>query len=69
MLYCQRCQKPVVIVGISLGAATEEEIREFNRGVEAEGRLILFNPPPFGPHLCPECGASLRDLAGAVEDS
>jgi len=54
-MYCKNCQKEVVILGISSGAASGEEIEAIRRSIEQEGKLPLFNPPPLGPYHCPIC--------------
>ena len=60
MLYCAKCMKEVEIFGISSGAPDAEKIVEgaLNAARRA-GKLILFNPPPMGPHHCPSCGGKL----------
>jgi hypothetical protein len=58
-MYCRRCQKEIVVVGISHGAASGEDIDAIRRSIENEGKLPLFNPPPVGPHHCPECHQEL----------
>jgi hypothetical protein len=60
-MYCKHCQKEVVILGISPGAASEEELEAMRRSIEDEGKLPLFNPPPVGPHHCPACCQELDD--------
>ena len=60
-MYCRRCQKEVVIIGIPPGAASDAEVASIRRNLEQEGKLVLFNPPPFGPHACPVCGSQLDD--------
>lgn len=60
-MYCKHCQKKVVIVGISLGAASGEEIEAIRHSIEQEGKLPLFNPPPVGPYHCPVCHQELED--------
>ncbi len=57
-MYCKNCQKQVVIMGIGHGA-TEEEIESVRHSVEQEEKLVLFNPPPWEPYRCPDCGAEL----------
>jgi len=58
-MYCNHCQKKVLIMGINPGAATEDEVGNLLRDVEREGQLILFNPPPFDPLTCPDCHSEL----------
>ena len=55
MLYCEKCQKEVVLFGVSLGAMKENELEKIKRSIEAENKIILFNPPPIGPYQCPVC--------------
>ncbi len=62
MLYCTRCRKEVVIMGLSLGAASDGDIGRFHAAMAREGKLVLFNPPPFTKHTCPSCGTLLVDL-------
>jgi hypothetical protein len=60
-MYCKHCQKEVVIVEISLGAASGEEIEAICHDIEQEDKLPLFNPPPGGPYHCPKCHQELED--------
>jgi histidinol-phosphate/aromatic aminotransferase/cobyric acid decarboxylase-like protein len=62
MLRCERCHKEVVIMGVSLGAASDEDIGRIYEAMAREGQLVLFNPPPFEQHRCPACGSLLVDL-------
>jgi hypothetical protein len=39
-MYCKRCQREVVILGIGLEAASEEKIEALRRGIEQEGKYI-----------------------------
>lgn len=59
MLYCQNCDKKVVIYGVSYGAASDDDLEDLQQKFEDEGILILFNPPPFHPYHCPRCGNEL----------
>lgn len=59
-MYCQHCQKEIVVMGVSLGATTSEDVESIRRDVEREGKLVLFNPPPVGPYPCPNCGQELE---------
>ncbi|MHA1130820.1 MAG: hypothetical protein ACTSQI_11005 [Candidatus Helarchaeota archaeon] len=34
---------------------------ELRAQIEAEGKLVIFNPPPIGPYNCPICGAQLSE--------
>lgn len=58
-MYCQHCQKEVVVMGVNPGAASMDEVESIRSEIEAEGKLVLFNPPPFGPYHCPTCGREL----------
>jgi hypothetical protein len=58
-MYCPKCRKEIVVMGIPPGAASIDDIESIAREIEAEGKLVLFNPPPFGPHLCPMCSQTL----------
>ncbi len=60
-MYCKQCQKEVVIMGIGGGAASPQEIEAIRQSIEAEGKIALFNPPPFGPYVCPNCFQPLDD--------
>ncbi len=60
MLKCNHCHKEVVIYGVSLGAATNDDLTSFTEAMVHDGKLILFNPPPFGPYYCPACGTKLE---------
>jgi hypothetical protein len=58
-MYCPNCRKEVVVIGLPLGAASMDEIESIRREIEAEGKLVLFNAPPFGPTPCPMCSQTL----------
>ena len=64
-MFCKRCQKFVVIYGVSSSAASPEDLNralaEMRQRWENEGKLVLFNPPPIRPLHCPECGEPLSD--------
>jgi len=62
VLYCSRCQQEVVIMGVSLGAVCDEDLETFREEMTKEGKIVLFNPPPVGPHHCPRCGATLDEF-------
>jgi len=64
IMYCNHCQKKVIIVGINPGAATRDGLDSLQRDAEKEGALILFNPPPFGPLTCPDCHSELGNSEG-----
>ena len=59
MLFCRHCRKQVVVYGVSLGAAEDDELAAFQAQMELEGLLVVFNPPPFEPLHCPACGTLL----------
>lgn len=61
MLWCEKCQKEIVLYGVSHGAQSEGCIAEFIQQLEAEGNLVLVNPPPFGPYRCPNCFSILSE--------
>jgi hypothetical protein len=53
--------KEVVIIAVSFGAASNEELENQRKLLEKEGKLVLFNPPPFLPYKCPICHMELVD--------
>jgi hypothetical protein len=59
MFYCENCKKEVVIMAISIGAVSNEELEAQRKRSEREGILFLFNPPPFTPYKCPICQTDL----------
>ncbi|MHA1379689.1 MAG: hypothetical protein ACTSRG_15055 [Candidatus Helarchaeota archaeon] len=61
MLYCNKCKKEVVIYGISHYPGADKDVEEMSKKIEEEGKLILFNPPPFRPYRCPVCGTELEE--------
>jgi hypothetical protein len=61
-LYCETCRKEIVVIGVGPGAAPADEMENVRRSIEKEGKLVLFNPPPFGPRFCPECHAQIYPL-------
>lgn len=61
MLYCEKCKKEVVIYGISHFPGADKAASEMARKMEEEGKLIIFNPPPFGKHNCPRCSTVLTE--------
>lgn len=63
-MYCRQCHKEIVVMGISPGAATGDEIEAMRRSMEEDGKLALFNPPPVGPYRCPVCGSDLEAWEG-----
>ncbi|MHA1292823.1 MAG: hypothetical protein ACTSQJ_09175 [Promethearchaeota archaeon] len=61
MLYCNKCQKEVIIYGVSYSSGVEEELENLSKKFESEGKIVLFNPPFFGPYKCPICFSELVD--------
>ncbi len=60
MLYCKKCKKEVIIYAISSFPGADEAAADMRKHAEKEGKLIIFNPPPFGPYTCPNfCGTKL----------
>ena len=53
------CKKEVVVYGVSHAPGIEGELEQLRKNAEAEGKIILFNPPPFGQYSCPDCGTEL----------
>jgi len=43
-----------------MNAISDDELRKMTEEVESDGKLILFNPPPFEPYHCPVCGSKLK---------
>lgn len=62
MRYCPTCQREVVVFGVSSFPGADRIAEDARVAAEAEGKLILFNPPPIGPYRCPRC------LGELVED-
>ena len=62
MLYCRNCKKEVVIYGVSYSEGADNALKDLRNQMEEEGKLILFNPPPFEPYHCPDCGTELQDI-------
>ncbi|MFW9921352.1 MAG: hypothetical protein ACFFED_17260 [Candidatus Thorarchaeota archaeon] len=60
-MHCEKCSKEVVIMGIPLDTISNDELDRITEEIEREGKLILFNPPPFRPYHCPICGSELND--------
>lgn len=61
MLFCTNCNKEVVPFSVPFGAMTDDEIESQRAQVEGEGKLLLFNPPPFPPYSCPACMKELEN--------
>jgi hypothetical protein len=57
VFYCSRCTREVVIYGISHYPGAQEHTERVREELERDGKLVLFNPPPFGPYQCPACRA------------
>ncbi len=60
MYYCPKCKKEVVVMGISMGAMSDEELEKIRKKLESEGKIILFNPPAFQTPRCPICHSRLE---------
>ena len=67
-MVCRQCKKEIVFLGIGHGTASSEEIDAMRRSVEDEGKLPLFNPPPFGPYHCPDCHGRLSESTSTPTD-
>ncbi|MBD3228587.1 MAG: hypothetical protein GF329_10405 [Candidatus Lokiarchaeota archaeon] len=61
MLYCKKCEKEVVVMGVPYSAMSEDELNDIKTKTGQENKLILFNPPPIIPYHCPDCGAELEE--------
>ena len=61
MLFCENCGKDVVIYSCMYSADVEENLEKMTKTLEKEGKLILYNPPPIGPHPCPVCQKLLEE--------
>jgi len=42
-----------------MGAASDNDLENLRKKITEDGKLILFNPPPFGPFQCPDCHSQL----------
>jgi hypothetical protein len=62
-VFCPRCQREVVSYSVSRGAARDEDLAAMRAALEAEGKLVLWNPPPCPPWRCPRCRGSLAPAA------
>jgi hypothetical protein len=60
-MYCETCDKEVVVMGIPVNAVSDRELERMRKKIESEGRIILFNPPPVGPYRCPVCHTELKE--------
>ena len=45
-------------------AEIEENLEKMTKKIEEEGKIILYNPPPFGPYSCPMCLKELEEKEG-----
>ena len=59
VLYCKNCKKEVVIYGVNIGAVSDNDLDDLRKKIIEDGKIILFNPPPFGPYQCPDCFSQL----------
>ncbi len=59
MLYCMKCKKEVVIYGVNIGAVSDNDLDDLRKKIIEDGKIILFNLPPFGPYQCPDCFSQL----------
>ena len=50
-----------MVYGVPPGADVGDELAQMQKQAEAEGKLVLFNPPPVRPYHCPNCGSELID--------
>ena len=41
MLYCKICKKEVVIYGVTIGAASDNDLEELRKKIIEDGKLIL----------------------------
>ncbi|GAB4319946.1 MAG: hypothetical protein Kow0069_23650 [Promethearchaeota archaeon] len=62
MLFCPRCGKEVIVVGLSPGPEAEKFADQIREAARREGKLVLFNPSPFGTPSCPVCFTGLVDV-------
>ena len=62
MLFCKNCKKEVIIYGIPYSEGNNDQLEKFREKIEKEGKLILFNPPPFDSYNCPDCGSLLEEV-------
>jgi len=60
MIYCKNCKKEVVVYGVSYSDGIDNKLEQLLKVNEDEGKLILFNPPPFGPYECSICRTRLE---------
>ena len=55
MLFCRNCKKEVVIYGVSYSEGINNNLNKMREKFEEEGKIILFNPSPFGSYNCSIC--------------
>lgn len=48
-------------MGVSIVPGGEEDLAQLRVKLHKEGKLVLFNPSPFGPFQCPKCWSKLED--------
>jgi hypothetical protein len=61
MLYCDKCEKEVVIVGEGSSAGMDEDLESWEEELKEKGKIILYSPPKSPELFCPECGSKLRE--------
>ena len=61
MLFCRKCKREVFIYGMSYSEGIDNKLDEMREKFEQEGKIILFNPPPFSPYNCPNCFSELEE--------
>ncbi|HUY00548.1 MAG TPA: hypothetical protein VMV49_13390 [Candidatus Deferrimicrobium sp.] len=61
MLFCKKCKKEVVIYSVNYSEGANKELEKLQNEMKAEGKLILFNPAPFGGYHCPQCSTLLEE--------
>ncbi|MEJ2251659.1 MAG: hypothetical protein P8Y70_02550 [Candidatus Lokiarchaeota archaeon] len=55
MLYCEHCDKEVLIFGEGSIAGMDDELDEWEKEMEEKGKIILYNPKPSSSYFCPVC--------------
>lgn len=62
MSFCPKCKKEVIRFSVPSGAKDSGKIVDSMQShASKEGKLIIFNPPPFGKLKCPICLSELID--------
>ncbi len=46
-------------MAIPTNAISPDELDKMVEEIEADGKIALFNPPPFAPYHCPICNSKL----------